>query len=114
MTSGIDEFAARCCRELPPDARILFHGSHVGSAFAYVVYPRKVFRLPSEAFQVAASIESRPCVKGYPKDPVEAYWHRELPLRLEDREEFIRAHGITHEVFYEADRSAESRWEKVR
>ncbi len=114
MPGRIDEFAARCRRELPPDAHILFHGSHEGSVFAYEVYPRKVFRLPSEAFQVVADIESRPCVKGFPKDPVEAYWNRQLPLRPEDREAFIRGHGITYEVFYDADRTAECRWEKVR
>lgn len=112
--SAINNFAARCRQALPPNARILFHGSLEALVFAYEVYPRKVFRLPSEGIKDAANLQLRPWLKEIPQDPLEPYWRRELPSGSEDREAFIKAHGITHEVYFQADQSANCRWEKVQ
>ena len=114
LTAIVDNFANRCRQELPPDARILFHGAQEAWIFAYEVYPRKVFMLPSEGFQLAKTFQSRPWSKALPKDPLEAYWNRELPSPLGEREAFIRAHHITHEVYFQVDHPMQSRWETVR
>lgn len=109
-----DNFAARCCAELPANARILYHGINEGWVFAYDVYPRRVFMLPSDWWHLAASCHLKPWFSYLPSDPLEAYWHRAATSSANERDTFIREHGITHEVFFDAQNPAACRWEAVR
>ncbi len=99
---------------MPPDARILYHGSQEGWVFTYEVYPRRVFMLPSEWWRLSASWHLKPWFQDLPKDRLEAYWSRTVTPEPGEREAFIRTHGITHEVFYEVENPAACRWEAVR
>jgi hypothetical protein len=110
----LENFAARCGADLSADARILYHGFQEGWVFAYEVYPRRVYMLPSEWWRLAASCHLKPWFQYLPKDPLETYWNRTLASSPSERQAFIRAHGITHEVFYDAEKPAACRWEAVR
>ena len=115
---SVDSHCRQLCQSLPPGiaARCAnLVSRRTGSLiFAYEVYPRKVFMLPSEGFQLAQTFQSRPWSKALPKDPLDAYWNREFPAPLGEHEAFIRAHHITHEVYFQADHPTQSRWETVR
>jgi hypothetical protein len=110
----LENFAARCCANLPADACILYHGFQEGWVFAYEVYPRRVYMLPSQWWRLAASCHLKPWFLYLPKDPLETYWNHALASNPTERQAFIRAHGITHEVFYDAEKPAACRWEAVR
>ncbi len=110
----LDNFAARCSADLPTDARILYHGLQEGWVFAYDVYPRRVFMLPSDWRRLAASCHLKPWFSYLPQDPLEPYWHQTAAALPDERETFIRDHHITHEVFFDAQNPAACRWEVVR
>jgi hypothetical protein len=110
----LDNFAARCCTELPSNARILYHGINEGWVFSYAVYPRRVFMLPSDWWHLAASCHLKPWFSYLPNDPLEEYWHRTGPSSPGEREAFIRSHHITHEVFFDAQNPAACRWEALQ
>jgi hypothetical protein len=110
----LENFAARCRENLPADARVLYHGLQEGWVFAYEVYPRRVFMLPSDWRHLAASCHLKPWFQYLPKDPLETYWKLEAPPEPDERENFISAHGITHEVFFDAKNPTACRWEVVR
>jgi hypothetical protein len=112
--SYIQHFAERCQRELPPDARILYHGHIESMEFAYEVYPRRVFMLPCDLYAIAGSWHKQQWLAGMPNDPLEAYWHRDFPSQTTDRETFIREHGITHEAFFDPDSWFECRFVAIQ
>ena len=66
LANSVDNFASRCRQEMPPDARILFHGAQEAWIFAYEVYPRRVFMLPSDGFQLTATLLGSPSALATP------------------------------------------------
>jgi hypothetical protein len=97
----VESFARRVCEQLPPDARILFHGRMPAMPFAYEVYPRPVFMLPQEMRRLAASWHVQPPFRDLGDDPHEPYWHQFLPIAETDPTTFIHRHGITHVVTFD-------------
>jgi hypothetical protein len=109
----IEGFAALCCKQIPRNARILYHGTQEGWLFAYEVYPRRVFMLPCDWQELGGSWHKKRWMFLTP-DPLEKYWERPTVTTAAGREEFVRKHGITHEVFYDASRPESCRWEVIR
>lgn len=110
---NFDYFAAQCRRELPSDARILYHGHIEGMVFAYEVFPRRVFMLPGEYCDIARSWHKQRWLEGMPDDPLEPVWHQGLPTERPDRETFIREHGLTHEVWFDENEPVACRWRRL-
>jgi len=112
-STSVEYFATNCCQLLPRDARILLHARNEGLLLAYELYPRRVFMLPSESCEFPINWRYQPWHKDMEDDPVESYWRSDIDGH-EDRAVFIREHGITHEVFFDADEAMNCRWGAVR
>lgn len=108
-------FAEKCSKQLPPDARILYHGRTEAMVFAYEVYPRRVFFVPEEFSELVRDWQKFEW--WFPqslKDPLESFWHASLSQPAIERDAFIRAHGLTHEVWYDRDQPLACRWRELR
>lgn len=110
----IDSLAATCRKQTPKNARILYHGSQEGWVFAYQVYPRCVYMLPSDWSQLSATWHVKRWLQNLWSDPLEKYWDRDIVMTDAEREKFIRDHKITHEVFYDAADPKHCRCEVLR
>jgi len=110
----VEGFAAKCCDELPGDARILYHGAQEGWLFAHEVHPRRVFILPSEGAELSSTWHKNRWLSKLPADPLNGYWDHPIAASAEERRNFIRSHGITHEVFYDAADSTHCRCEAIQ
>ncbi len=102
----LEGFSRWVSEQLPPDARILFHGHTPALRFAYEVYPRRVFMLPQEMRWMAEHWHVQPQLSNIPADPPLGFWDRRLPNDTVEAADFIREHRITHVVtFDETDAS---------
>ncbi len=109
------ECFSRMVREqLPPDARILFHGRTAALRFAYEVYPRRVFMLPQEMRELAAAWHVQPQLRDLPDDPHLRFWHDKLPTTSVEPAEFIRERGIDYIATFDENDLAACRVEAVR
>ena len=109
------ECFSRLVREhLPPDARILFHGRTAALRFTYEVYPRRVFMLPQEMRELAASWHVQPQLRNLPADPHLGFWLDKLPTASIEPAEFIRDHGIDFIATFDENDLAACRVEAVR
>jgi hypothetical protein len=109
------ECFGRSVREqLPPDARILFHGRTAVLRFAYEVYPRRVFMLPQEMRELAATWHVQPQLRDLPDDPHLRFWHDKLPTASIEPAEFIREHRIDFIATFDENDLAACRVEAAR
>jgi hypothetical protein len=110
----VDSLAVTCCKATPKNARILYHGAQEGLIFAYEVYPRRVFMLPSEWSQLSANWHTKRWLQNLWPDPLEKYWGQVTVMTEAERQDFIQEHKITHEVFYDAAHPDKCRCEVLR
>jgi hypothetical protein len=110
----IENLAVICCRQTPKNAHILYHGTHEGWIFAYEVYPRRVYMLPTDSSKLSASWHLKRWLHNLWPDPLEKYWDRKVTMTEAEREDFIQEHKITHEVFYDAAHPEQCRCEVLR
>src|SRR5262249_12605905 len=97
-----DIFCKQCDKEIPADARILFHGPNYGLILAYELYPRRVFMLPQEQKHMFHFCwqEEKWCA-GIAADPLDRYWKWDPPLAPVSEDQFIKEHQITCVVTYD-------------
>ena len=110
----VESFSRRVCAQVPPDARILFHGQTAGLRFAYEVYPRRVFLLPQDMRNLAAGWHVQPQLRSLPEDRQLAFWQKRLPNTVADERQFIREHRIDYVVTFDEYELAKCRVEPVR
>ncbi len=111
---NLENFAIECRQDLPSDARILFHGHIEGMIFAYEVYPCRVFMLPQEYGDIARTWHEQSWLKGMPDDPLEKFWQSKIQSETVDRDQFLREHHISHEVWFSEDDLTACRWRKLQ
>jgi hypothetical protein len=108
---NLECFGRRVNEQLPPTARILYHGQTAALRFAYEVYPRRVFMLPQELTALAASWHVQPQLRDIPEDRQLAYWRQRLPNASVNEQDFIRDHRIDYVVTFDEYDLARSRVE---
>ncbi len=111
---AIEAFSRRLCVDLPPDARILFHGQTAGLRMAYEVYPRPVFMLPQEMRMLAASWHVQPQLSELPEDRKPDYWNERLPNETVEERQFIADHRINYVVTFDEYDLNKCRVERVQ
>lgn len=111
---NLECFARRVSEQLPPNARILYHGQTAALRFAYEVYPRPVFMLPQELTALAGSWHVQPQLRDIPEDRKLDFWRQRLPTASIDEQDFIRNHRIDYVVTFDEYDLARSHLERVR
>jgi hypothetical protein len=108
-------FCDKCQREIPSDARILYHGPNQGLVLAYEIYPRRVFMLPSEQRTMFTDCwrNERWC-RGMKPDPMLAIWKWDPPLPNVSEMQFIAEHEITYVVSFDEDNISNCCIQKLR
>ena len=94
--SDFDTFCRLCVKQIPANARILYHGPNYGLILAFELYPRRVFMLPQEQKDMFHYCwrQEKWCT-GMTADPLDHLWKWDPPLTAVSERQFIAEHQIT-------------------
>jgi len=102
LQPNFDNFCRRCREQIPPNARILYHGPNEGLVSAYELYPRRVFMLPAEQRDMFHECWRREkWCQGMTADPLDQYWKWDPSLPNISQPQFIADHRVTYVVTFD-------------
>jgi hypothetical protein len=105
--SDFDTLCHQCTKQIPANARILYHGPNLGLILAYELYPRPVFMLPQEQKDMFHYCWRREkwCA-GLTADPLDHFWKWDPPLTAVSENQFVADHQITCVVTFDEENVA--------
>ncbi len=115
LICNFPNFCRTCAEQIPPDARILYHGGNEGLVLAFEVYPRRVFMLPQEQFAMFHECwKNELWCRGIAADPLNEKWKWDDSPSNIDAARFIEEHNITHVVTFDPLNAANCRVQQLR